>query len=161
MARAKKVKPVEKESQLSTGRDISLNSIERIPPPNNLNACEKGVWNEIVNSLPANHFCRADTIALSTYIRAYCYAEECREHIEKEGAILMDPKSGRAYKNPWTSLLSSQQTVINLLAPKLRVTPSGRLQNTQTRVLFNTGKMENTEEEGIDATQEEAREIIR
>ena len=128
-----------KKPVISTQRTPS-NHISRIAPSKEMSAQEKKIWETIVDSLPSDHFCEADRIALETYIRAFCYAAKCRAMIDSQGDVLIDDKSGRAYKSPWVSILNSQQTVINLLAPKLRVTPSGRVSNSTTRVLYNTGE---------------------
>jgi len=105
---------------------LRLRSAERITPPAEISESAKEVWDSIVNSLPANHFVESDCALLHTYCEAYVNCLIALDKLKTAKWVYKDIK-GIEQRSKWIDVLKSQQTSMALLATKLMICPSSRI----------------------------------
>jgi len=105
------------------------NSGERISPPKEITNLALEVWNSIVNTLPSNHFVDSDISMLHTYCEAYVNVLTAQERLKTVEWVYVDVK-GVEQKSRWLDILKSQQSAMALLATKLMICPSSRIDET-------------------------------
>jgi len=113
---------------------LRLKSAERITPPAEISESAKEVWDSIVNSLPANHFVESDCALLHTYCEAYVNVIIALDKLKTTKWVYKDIK-GIEQKSKWIDVLKSQQTAMGLLATKLMICPSSRIDETHSNFL--------------------------
>lgn len=100
------------------------------------------LWKNIVNSLPATHFRRADYPLLRAYCEADALHYKSTKAIVKEGAVL----SGTVVKqNPWVSIQTQTANTMSQLATKLRLCVNSRISAKQS----GSEKGKKSEREGL------------
>ena len=99
----------------------------RLTPPAHmpLDPDMQAVWDDIVNSLPADYFRPGDGPLLAAYCMATVFYTKAAGEVAHFGPTLMDDK-GRSYGNPAQQLLVTQASTMAQLAVKLRLCPSAR-----------------------------------
>ena len=98
---------------------------QRLEPHSSLTDMQKGLWAEIVDSLPADFFRPGDVPLLAAYCKAWSFYLLASAEIESQGVTLADDK-GRRYANPASSMVVTQASAMAQMATKLRLAPSSR-----------------------------------
>ena len=100
----------------------------RLQPPEHvpLDDDMRRVWDEIVNSLPADYFRPGDGPLLAAYCVATVFFVRAMEEVQAHGPMILNPDNGRYYANPAQQLLVTQTSAMAGLAVKLRLCPSAR-----------------------------------
>jgi P27 family predicted phage terminase small subunit len=100
-------------------------SMQRLEPHPSLTDMQRGLWAEIVNSLPADFFRPGDVPLLAAYCKAWSFYLLASAEIEANGVTLEDDR-GRRYANPAASMVVTQASAMAQMATKLRLAPSSR-----------------------------------
>jgi P27 family predicted phage terminase small subunit len=101
-------------------------SDERVVAPETLSEEQRGEWDAIVNSLPANYFRPGDVPLLAAFCVASVFHQRAAKDIETRGMTIIDDR-GREFINPSHQMLTSQASAMAQLAVKLRLCPSARM----------------------------------
>jgi|SRR5690606_17158381 len=98
---------------------------QRLEPHHSLTEQQRKLWQEIVDSLPADFFRPGDVPLLAAYCKAWSfYLLACAE-IEANGVTLQDER-GKRFANPAQQMVVTQASAMAQLATKLRLAPSSR-----------------------------------
>ena len=108
---------------------LRIKSAERISPPPEISGTAREVWENIVASLPANHFIDSDISLLATYCNAYVNVLVAQEKLKEVEWVYLDAR-GVENRTRWLDILKSQQSTMALLATKLMICPSSRIDET-------------------------------
>ncbi len=100
---------------------VPTSSVGRIRPPAGLPESVKDVFADIVASMPADHFIRADAPLLVEYSTMIITARQAAEAMNQEGLVV----GGRP--SPWLTVQEKAQRMITALSLRLRLCPQGRV----------------------------------
>lgn len=106
--------------------EVNKRKAVRLRAPHGIEPAARGYFEQIIQSLPADHFAPGDEWALLTYCRALVTLDRNTEALEIEGEISEDSMSGALRANPRTAIISRANTTVASLAVKLRLVPSAR-----------------------------------
>lgn len=98
---------------------------QRLAPHGSLTEMQRGLWAEIVGSLPADFFRPGDVPLLAAYCKAWSFYLLASAEIEANGVTLEDER-GKRYANPAQSMVVTQASAMAQMATKLRLAPSSR-----------------------------------
>src|SRR5688572_13362438 len=93
----------------------------RIPPPVGLSASAREVWLEVVQDVPAEHFRKSDSALLASFCEACALASLAANEIRDSGPVV----NGKV--SPWLAVLEKCHRSQAVLAVRLRLCPSSRL----------------------------------
>ena len=106
---------------------------KRIPPPSGLDAAEKFVWNEMVNSCDAEHFIQSDVPLMIGFCQAFVQQQRAMEQMKDQPMFIMSD-NGKVAQHPIVSVHKSLSGTVSNLAMRLRICPSTRIQQTNKKV---------------------------
>src|SRR5262245_25740641 len=98
-----------------------LSDAGRLRPRRELPEDVANVFREIVNSVPNDHFTRADAPAVEQYAFAILLGRESFKHLSDEGQVI----SGRT--SPWVVCFEKAQRAVTALCMRLRLAPQARI----------------------------------
>jgi phage terminase small subunit len=93
----------------------------RLKPRSGLPAEVKMIWQDLVSSMPADHFRDSDAALIEQYAQAIALARQAYANLESEGPVI----AGRA--NPWLVVLEKAHRSSVALSMRLRLSPQSRM----------------------------------
>lgn len=110
----------------------------RIEPTSELTPEQVLIWNEIVDSLPADFFRPADRPLLAAFCKARSFYNLAAGEMETYG-ITIEQDNGKRLANPAHQILVTQASAMAQLSVKLRLSPSSRISEKKAATMTEKG----------------------
>jgi len=109
------------------GNKLRLNSTPRVTAPDEMTEAGKKIWESIVSVCPANQFAKSDIPILQVYCEAVVSIGKAQKKLEEVEWVYTCPVTGLEKKSEWLMILKNQQSTVAMLATKLGLCPSSRV----------------------------------
>ena len=109
---------------------------DKLAPPGDLTPAQKGRWEDITGSLPADAFRPGDAPLLRVFVIAEALYLEAAAMMARDGIVLVDAK-GHQRAHPASSILTMQASAMAQVAMKLRLCPQARYETRGAAKMAN------------------------
>ena len=92
-----------------------------VSPPPELGATERQLFQEIVHTMPPEHFRSCDVPLLTRFVEATAMCERAGREMEESGGPVAEGAI-----NPWFSIQQRSAKMVSVIATRLRMTPHAR-----------------------------------
>lgn len=101
-------------------QNTGISATGTLQKPSNLGSYASSVWDQILESMPDNFYCAADSHLLAAYCQCAEFHEVAAQRIAEYGAVVDGQYS------PWSRILRDQAQRMTMLSKHLGLTPASR-----------------------------------